>query len=493
MVSGLALIDTFRQPNNNSAVSSRRRATARLWPWGKPMDPTTNHTKVNNMAYPGKTPLSLAVATALGLAVASGDILANGDGGPAPGGGSAAAETLQALKAELERLRQRVEELERQQTETAQAVETQQEQTRHMVTAGDTPGSFKVPGTDTTITVGGYVKLDAIYDVDEDLGDTLFPGAVLTDGEANDEGNVRLHARQSRLFIKTSSPTPMGDLKTHWEGDFFGGGGNEIFSNSNSFRIRHAYGSLGNFLAGQTWTNFMQFIAYPATVDFGGPMGVSFIRQAQARYTWPLAEGATLAVSLENPEATGFAGSTDPAPDVTARLNWENGPVQLQGSAVLRYLEYDDGLDSDSAVGYGVLLAGSYTAGNTTLMLSGIYGEGVGRYVYLANGSPDGSGIGEAFIDNDGSLETIEAWGGVAGISQKWSDTLSSNIVYGISAGNRPEPNSTDALRTLHVNLFWSPVARTTFGIEYSRAEKELATGADGSANRIQFGAQYSF
>jgi len=56
-------------------------------------------------------------------------------------------------------------------------------------------------------------------------------------------------------------------------------------SNSHGFRLRHAYGTLGNFLAGQTWTNFMNPSSLPETLDFGGPVGQIFDRQAQVRWT----------------------------------------------------------------------------------------------------------------------------------------------------------------------------------------------------------------
>lgn len=66
----------------------------------------------------------------------------------------------------------------------------------NVVTRGDKPGSFKLPGSDTSVQIGGYVKLDAIYNPDEDLGDSLFPGSVVTDSDADpDTGKFRFHAR----------------------------------------------------------------------------------------------------------------------------------------------------------------------------------------------------------------------------------------------------------------------------------------------------------
>ena len=128
-----------------------------------------------------------------------------------------------------------------------------------VVTAGATKGSFKLPGSDTSVTLGGYVKLDAIYS-DKSAGvasqgnQFLFPSLIPVGpaANANARSQTTLHARQSRLFVRTATPTSYGDLTMLVEGDFFGTDGNESVSNSNNFRIRRAWGTLGNLSAGNT-------------------------------------------------------------------------------------------------------------------------------------------------------------------------------------------------------------------------------------------------
>lgn len=71
-------------------------------------------------------------------------------------------------------------------------------------------------------------------------------------------------------------PTPLGDLDTHVEVDFYGADGNESVSNSHGLRLRHTYFSVGCLLAGHTWTYFMNPAALPETLDFGGPAGQIF-------------------------------------------------------------------------------------------------------------------------------------------------------------------------------------------------------------------------
>ncbi|WP_300655065.1 hypothetical protein, partial [Pseudomonas sp.] len=65
------------------------------------------------------------------------------------------ASDLEALKAQIEALQQSIAALEQKQVETAKAVSP-----ANTVTAGTAPGSFKLPGSDTSVKFGGYVKAD---------------------------------------------------------------------------------------------------------------------------------------------------------------------------------------------------------------------------------------------------------------------------------------------------------------------------------------------
>jgi DcaP outer membrane protein len=223
----------------------------------------------SNSALKAKT---LALAIAIGV------------GGPAT---AVRDDELQDLKKQIEALQKKVGELEIKQetTEKKQAAAVPD----NVVTGGATKGSFKLPGSNTSVTLGGYVKLDAVFSNPSagvgTKGDLFLDPTAIPVGPtagSNERNQVKFGARESRLFVKTNTPTSMGDLKTHVEFDFYGADGNESVSNSHGFRLRHAYGTLGNFLAGQTWTNFMNPASLPDTLDFGGPVGQIFDRQAQA-------------------------------------------------------------------------------------------------------------------------------------------------------------------------------------------------------------------
>src|SRR5258706_9555078 len=88
--------------------------------------------------------LVLAIAIALGVPASA-----------------ARADELQDLKAQVEALLKRVAELEQKQDKTDQ--NRSAAPASNVVTGGATPGSFKLPGSNTSVTFGGYVKLDAVF------------------------------------------------------------------------------------------------------------------------------------------------------------------------------------------------------------------------------------------------------------------------------------------------------------------------------------------
>lgn len=109
---------------------------------------------------------------------------------------------------------------------------------------------------------------------------------------------------------------------------------------------------------------------YPNTLDFQGPSGIPFIRQAQLRYTFPTSGNLTFSASLESSEFSGrnAAGSLgqisgsglnaelDQLPDFTIAAAWKGECASLRAAAVLRELTASG--DADSETGWGVNPAG---------------------------------------------------------------------------------------------------------------------------------------
>ncbi len=245
------------------------------------------------------------------------------------------------------------------------------------------------------------------------------------------------------------------------------------------------------------------FGATPETVDFNGPTGQSFIRQALLRYTAPLGEGSTLAAAIENPQgdfttSTGGASSSvlDQFPDVVANFTHRGawGHVSLRG--LVREIRTDNGASiAVDDFGYGVGFAGSFkTFGKDQFIYQFSYGDGIGRYIQ------DAVGQGAGFLPPN-RLDTQVAWGGFAGYQHFWRDNVRSTLVYGHTEIDNEASLFTPAvfagltqrLESLHVNLIWSPVPKVDLGIEYIYGEREVEGGAKGDISRIQFGAKYRF
>ncbi len=170
-----------------------------------------------------------------------------------------------------------------------------------------TPKGLQLQTGDYTWKFGGYVKVDLIHDFDE-IGstDSFDTRTIPTTGDT-DGDNTRIHARQTRLNLDVRGPTEVGPFRAFVEGDFF--------SDQNGFRMRHAYGTVGEVLGGQTWSTFMDEDAMPETIDFESPTAFPLIRQAQVRWTKELEDGNYYAISLEDPDSdvippTGVAGQT---------------------------------------------------------------------------------------------------------------------------------------------------------------------------------------
>jgi len=354
-----------------------------------------------------------------------------------------------------------------------------------------------------TMKIYGYTKLDVLW-TDQNGGGTYAytPGAVLTDAvdKVSADSKVMMHARQSRLGFATSTPTEYGKLITKIEGDFYGAGGNAHISNSYGLRVRHAYGQLGNLLAGQTWSTFIDLNTYGDILDFGGPAGSLFIRQAQLRWTQPF-NGGSFQFAIESPycdfiskdPAAPATGSGIIVPDVIARVNFGGSFGKYSVATLLRNLRIDDGVGvyDDNVWGYGISLnAAIPIVGKDTLILQFNYGDALGRYME--------SEFADAFIDPvSHDIEKCNQLGIVVGYRHFWKSNLRSSILYSYASRD----NDTDYVantvdeqyQSLHANLIWSPVSRVNIGAEYIWAYRELENNKDGDMNRLLFSFQFNF
>ena len=408
------------------------------------------------------------------------------------------------LKAQIEALREQLARIEAAQKQTDMKMKSAA--SAKAVVAGNPPGSWKVPGADTSISFSGYIKVDTIYDTRDNLGSDFAVGDIRLDGTQSDgkDGSFTIHARQSRLRFDSHTPTTWGDLSTRVETDFFG--------SSNVLRLRHAYGQVGGVLAGQAWSILMDDDTAADTVDFNGPVGVVFSRTPQLRYTQGLGKNLTGQVAVEMADGTILheeldgdnevqkTDSGDRMPKFLAALRYRPswGTVNLSG--VLREVSTRD----DSLVVYGLHTGAHVNVADGTRLMA-TFNTGSGMAGYLIGG-------GNVATLRDGKLDGQDMMGGFAGITHRWTDSWRSGLYYGwvrhdTNDGVHAKAAATEIaeLRSLHANLFWNPVPPLTIGLEFMHGWREAnprvddgdavdpTQATDGKASRIQLSMQYNF
>ena len=205
--------------------------------------------------------------------------------------------------------------------------------------AGSFPGSFIVPGTNTSLHVGGVIQIDITDDFNnagtspgaqqnEDSNNINLTGPTIQVASAsaahNSHGAIRINPNATHPFFETRTPTPYGELKTFWEIDFAGtyassGSGlstssttigTNCCSDTSTPRLKQAYGTLGPWLIGMTNSNYADLDALADTgeafVDAGSFMGAGTAKEPQIRYTYLLPNGISVAGSIESAQSAGI-------------------------------------------------------------------------------------------------------------------------------------------------------------------------------------------
>ena len=391
--------------------------------------------------------------------------------------------------------------------------EKAQEKTKPAITVGDTKGTFKIPGTDTSIGFGGYAKLDVNYSSisagSNNLGNQVLVASQIPVGASRlgASSQTTFLAKESRFWMKTYTPSSWGDINTFFEFDFFGSTDTYNYTP----RLLHAYGTIGNFLAGQTWRTFLNTAAIPDTLDNPGPVGdLTYLRQPVVRWTQPFTVAGRrleFQVAADSPRSVLWAspnlgrpanayGFYEPDssryPDLVARFNYNPdwGTLSLAGMArQIRYAKAGT-TGQQQAWGGAVSLAGkinTYGLDNVRFMLS--YGDVLGRYATLFT-------FEDATLDARGQMQLVNTYSAMLAYQHWWNSTWRSTFAYGFAQADQPTfvtGNITRQAQSLHANLLWSPTLTTTFGLEYIYATRRTVNDETGDLNRVIFSSRFNF
>lgn len=373
-------------------------------------------------------------------------------------------------------------------------------ETKAAVTVGDAKGSYKIPGTETSIGVGGFIKLNAINNSvsagKDALGDqSLIASQIPVGSQRNGEHEqITFHAKESRFWIRSFTPNALGDINTYFEMDLFGA------ADSYTPRLRHAYGSFGKFLAGQTWTTFLNVAALPDTIDNNGPLGaLSYLRQPLIRWSESLTSTVEFQAALESPRsflwsASNATGITQPNaeryPDIIARLNYTPNWGNLSVAGMGRQIRYTDTKNQSQAFGGAVSMAGKinlFELDDMRFMAS--YGNVLGRYASTNT-------FEDAAMDASGKLRLVNVYDAMLSYQHFWSKTWRSTAALGYERADQPifvNGLFTRTAKSAQINLLWSPMLQTTIGLEYIYALRELNNGQSGDLHRVILSTRFNF
>ncbi|MBN9685721.1 MULTISPECIES: DcaP family trimeric outer membrane transporter [unclassified Corallococcus] len=370
--------------------------------------------------------------------------------------------------------------------------------------------------TGPQLEVYGFAMTDSGYNfgtIDPNWFDVLRPTKLPAfDGEFGGEGRVFFGVRQSRLGIKSFVPTRLGGLKVHLEAELFGVGEE---AGQTTFRLRHAFGELGQFGAGQTWSGFMDPDVFPNSIEYWGPSGMVFFRNAQIRWRPLQGPRHEVHLSLESP-----AGSADvdnysqrielenvtsrfPAPDVTAHYRYTGGFGHVQLAGIVRYLRWDDLNDdaidlSGDTVGAGVALSSNlkFPWKKALLRLQVVYGKAIENYMNDA-GADVAVRLNPAGAAKPAEGVGLEMVSTVAFLDLTWSELFTSTIGHSwvnVVNSNGQGDTAFSAGNYALANVLVHPTEDFYFGPEFSWGQRRnFRGGYTYDDYRLQFSMKYSF
>lgn len=377
---------------------------------------------------------------------------------------------------------------------------------------------------ENTFEVYGFAMMDAGYNfktINPDWYDALRVTKLPADSkEFLPDGKVFYSVRQSRFGVKSFTPTSIGNLSTKFEFDMFGVGN---YAGQTTIRLRHAYGEIGKFLAGQTNSAFMDGDVFPNSLEYWGPTGMVFFRNIQIRYTPLMTSQDNLAFALEAPGASADPGKlkdrTDlesvkqvfNVPDLTGHYRYTGsfGYIQLGGIVgSIKWRDVSDTADfqlNGSAVRWGGTLSSNINIGKkAVLRIQGVYGEGMENYM---NDAPIDIGV-KKNTEGDTLTQPVKGaalpvWGVTAFVDVNWSKYFSSSFGYSVETIDIDKLTVDDVNLMLPstykqgqyglVNLLYYPVNNVMAGVEFNFGRRDNYNGFHSTISEVRFAFKYNF
>jgi hypothetical protein len=381
--------------------------------------------------------------------------------------------------------------------------------------AGTVPLEGEITEPRGSVSFYGFAMLDSGYDfaqVNPNWFDVVRPTQLPSfPNQYAPSGNVYAGVRQTRFGVKSSTPTKYGDLNTIFEFELFGTG---VDAGQTTFRLRHAYGELGQFGGGQTWSPFMDIDVFPNTVEYWGPNGMVFFRNVQLRWMPVRSKRGSVTIALERPGASGDQGvyadrielaNIHPRfnfPDLSgnARIVRDWGYVQMAG--IVRKIGWVDTSGNPinlggSVVGWGLNLTSNLNLSKKNVAkLAFAYGAGIENYMNDApvdvgiENNPPGSRLPVKGV-------ALPVLGLVSFLDHTWNEHFTSSFGYSmlnIENSSAQLPSDFHQGHYAVGNLLYHPIPRVTMGGEFQFGRRvNFSDGFNANDYRMQFSFKFDW
>lgn len=341
----------------------------------------------------------------------------------------------------------------------------------------------------------GSIRFSALYDMVEIPVKNSFNTYYIPTGD----DKVRLpnyynSLNESRLGFEVKRLVGKSIVFGRLEMDFNGAGG--------QFRIRHAYGQVGNLLFGQTWSLFSNVASMPATVDGNGPTGSVILRNPQIRYRMRFFKSLELAAALEysipDLNTQGYDSLSleviQMIPDFTTRIKYSGSFGDVQISTVLNTISLkNQNNEISNLFGFGGSVSGVFKLENSqNIKYQATAGKSISHYITTL----DGTGMAAAYNEEAQQYESLWSMSGFVSYGWDYSERITTSVSVGAAQiFNKPyqQDRSYSHSASVSFDAFYEIIDGARIGFEYAYGQRWDKNGEKGNASRFWTLFYYDF
>ncbi|MDO6643987.1 DcaP family trimeric outer membrane transporter [Acinetobacter guillouiae] len=393
---------------------------------------------------------------------------------------------VEQLRNEVKQLREMIEQ--QQQVQNKQIVALENNVKTAQVVSQAKDQSFARTKAGAEVTLYGNIRADLLYQSEGGSADRLYNQINSVPFKGHNESSDQLKSTLAATRLGLDFKTADKDISGKIEVDFLGA--------NDGLRIRHAYFNYGQWLIGQTWSNFAVPDYMPETIDALGYVGGAVKRDAQIRYTHKFNAETQLVTALEDSKD---ALSNMRIPVLSTRLN--QSFADRAGALSLRGMVSEKRTVADNELAWGVGLGAKYDiSAKTTLKADYYHVKGDSSLVSWTN---------QGFaIDANKNIMALNQFDSITvGVTQQFNSQWRGTLGYGYMKADENQDyirylsDPTKANKTLWqawANVFYSPKKPLSFGLEYVYGERKAFVAAPngqdtGEDNRFNAVAIYNF